>query len=299
MFETVETAASTVTKTTRGRAERPYAPAHIKGTRDGSQNLTTTWIRRTRLGGEWLDGTGTVPLSESTEAYEVDILSGPATGLRVYSGSHSQTALLFDGSTTTYIAHSSGYPMTVQVDFETPQLVTTYRIHSGPSFVARQSATDWTFEGWNGLAWVVLDSRAGQPAWAIDEERSFTIAVPGDYAKYRLVITAVTAGTFLILAELSLFRRTTSGPNIAASAYAQGVVRTIATSAPSAAYSAANQANDFGAAQTEVFVRSTSSAAWSAAASRRRPSYERDRQPQDPLHPGSAEPEGGDRQRRH
>lgn len=77
VFETVETAARTVTKAARGRAEHPYAPCQVTGSRDGSNNFTIAWIRRTRLGGEWLDGTGTVPLSESTKAYEVDILNGP------------------------------------------------------------------------------------------------------------------------------------------------------------------------------------------------------------------------------
>jgi hypothetical protein len=38
--------------------------------------LASTWIRRTRLGGEWQGATGTVPLAETTEAYEVDILNG-------------------------------------------------------------------------------------------------------------------------------------------------------------------------------------------------------------------------------
>jgi hypothetical protein len=34
-------------------------------------------VRRTRIGGEWKDGTGTVPLAEGAEAYEVDILDAP------------------------------------------------------------------------------------------------------------------------------------------------------------------------------------------------------------------------------
>ena len=34
------------------------------------------WVRRTRLGGDLLGGTGTVPINEQSEAYEVDILSG-------------------------------------------------------------------------------------------------------------------------------------------------------------------------------------------------------------------------------
>ena len=42
---------------------------------------------RTRIGGDLMDGTGTVPLHETTEAYEVDILDTPGgTVLRTLDG---------------------------------------------------------------------------------------------------------------------------------------------------------------------------------------------------------------------
>ena len=41
-----------------------------------------TWARRTRIGGEWKDGTGTVPLAEAAEAYEVDILDAPGGAVK-------------------------------------------------------------------------------------------------------------------------------------------------------------------------------------------------------------------------
>ncbi len=56
-------------------ALKPYAPAHVAGERDGAGNLTISWIRRTRHGGSWRDGVD-VPLSEASEAYEIDILDG-------------------------------------------------------------------------------------------------------------------------------------------------------------------------------------------------------------------------------
>ena len=77
-FQTVQEAAS-IPRTNRGRAEQPYAPVNVVGSRDGSNNLTITWVRRTRLGGELLDGTGTVPLGEASEAYQVDIRNAADT----------------------------------------------------------------------------------------------------------------------------------------------------------------------------------------------------------------------------
>lgn len=60
-----------------GRNLKPFAPVHVKGSRDGSGNLTISWIRRSRTNGEWRDGVG-IPLGEETEAYEVDIMDGSA-----------------------------------------------------------------------------------------------------------------------------------------------------------------------------------------------------------------------------
>jgi hypothetical protein len=52
---------------------KPYSPVTITGIRDGSNNLTINWIRRSRLGGAWLDGAD-VPLNEENERYEIDII---------------------------------------------------------------------------------------------------------------------------------------------------------------------------------------------------------------------------------
>ncbi len=64
-----------VTFTYTGRNLKPFAPAHVQGVRDGSGNLTISWIRRSRIGGEWRDGVD-VALGEESEKYEVDIMSG-------------------------------------------------------------------------------------------------------------------------------------------------------------------------------------------------------------------------------
>lgn len=57
-----------------GNSLRPYAPARIIWTTDGTDMLGEI-IRRTRIGGAWTGGS-TIPLGENTEAYEVDVLDG-------------------------------------------------------------------------------------------------------------------------------------------------------------------------------------------------------------------------------
>jgi hypothetical protein len=54
---------------------KPYSPVHLNAVRDGSDNVTIRWVRRTRIGGglsDWVD----VPLREASEAYEVKLYDG-------------------------------------------------------------------------------------------------------------------------------------------------------------------------------------------------------------------------------
>lgn len=73
----------------RGRALSPLAPAHVRGERS-SGDLTISWVRRTRIGGDTWDRTE-VPLGEASERYEVDILSG-AVVKRTLSSTTPQVA---------------------------------------------------------------------------------------------------------------------------------------------------------------------------------------------------------------
>lgn len=84
--QTVET----LSQTYEHRSLMPYSVASVDiNLADPSVgNWTITWIRRTRQSGDWFDFTGTVPLSEDTESYEVDILSGAGgTVLRTLTSS--------------------------------------------------------------------------------------------------------------------------------------------------------------------------------------------------------------------
>lgn len=127
IYDTIETAAATVTKSVRGRAEKPYAPASVAGSRDGSNNLTITWLRRTRVGGEWLDGSGTVPVSEAAEAYEVDVMNG-STVVRTIAGLSSATAAYSAANQTT--------------DFGSPQASVTVRVYQISAQVGRGIASE-------------------------------------------------------------------------------------------------------------------------------------------------------------
>jgi hypothetical protein len=65
------------TITLSGAGLKPRPVANIARASDGAGGVTVTWTRCTRYGGNLVDGTGTVPLNEATEAYNAYILSAP------------------------------------------------------------------------------------------------------------------------------------------------------------------------------------------------------------------------------
>ncbi|MBL4800673.1 MAG: phage tail protein, partial [Emcibacter sp.] len=73
---TVEGAAP-VNHTFGAEVLKPFSPVHGQGIRDSSGNITLKWIRRSRVGGDWIDNAD-VPLGELYEKYDVEILSGGA-----------------------------------------------------------------------------------------------------------------------------------------------------------------------------------------------------------------------------
>lgn len=77
-FGTLFEDGETIVQSHSGRDLKPYAPWNVRAVKTGSPtNITLSWIRRTRIGGELKDGTGLVPLGEASETYEIDILDGP------------------------------------------------------------------------------------------------------------------------------------------------------------------------------------------------------------------------------
>jgi hypothetical protein len=86
--------ADVITFTNTGEAKRPFSPVHVTGSRDGADNLTLEWVRRTRLFTNGL--AGPVPLGEESEKYEVDVLnfagSAVVRTIRVTAETASYTA---------------------------------------------------------------------------------------------------------------------------------------------------------------------------------------------------------------
>lgn len=99
------------TFTGAGEALKPFAPVHIEGERDGSNNLTIAWTRRGRFG-DTLHGGADVPLSEETEAYEVEIMDGLSV---VRTLSSSTPTVLYSAANQTADGLTPGDPVGVRV----------------------------------------------------------------------------------------------------------------------------------------------------------------------------------------
>lgn len=97
-----------------GASLKPYAPAHLRGTRNFSTNdWALSWVRRTRVGGAWTSGTS-IPVSEAAEEYELEIMNG---------GSVVRTVT---GLTSASYAYSSANQVS---DFGSNQSAITFRVY--------------------------------------------------------------------------------------------------------------------------------------------------------------------------
>jgi hypothetical protein len=108
----------------RGVGLRPYAPAHVRGTRSGG-DLALSWVRRTRVGGDGWNGPE-VPLSEADERYEVDILDGVTVKRTIAS---TVPSALYTAAAQT-------------VDFGAPQATVRVRVHQLSAVAGRGSGRE-------------------------------------------------------------------------------------------------------------------------------------------------------------
>ena len=111
--------------TDSGNDLRPYAVTSVAGSRDGSGNLTVTWIRRTRIGGDWLELIGTVPLSELTESYDVDVMGGPGS---------LQVIRTFSALASPALAYTAAQQVT---DFGSLRTAVTLNIYQNSGLIGR------------------------------------------------------------------------------------------------------------------------------------------------------------------
>jgi len=95
-----------------------------------------------------------------------------------------------EGAWVSGAAPSGGSPQWLAYEFASSKVVSQYAVTAGTANVATNAPKDWTFEGWDGSAWVTLDTVTAETGWSNSETRSFSFANTTSYQKYRLAVTA-------------------------------------------------------------------------------------------------------------
>jgi hypothetical protein len=155
--------ARTAQLTLAGNDLKPYAPAQLAASGTWGSTVTLSWQRRTRVGGELIDGSGEVPLAEDAEAYELEILFLGTVRRTVtdlaspsYAYSAANQAIDFPG----YLAVGLVNP-----SFETGNL-TGWTTESGGSFTVDNAHE--SLSGGHGDSWFVRSSGDGVLAQTVD-----------------------------------------------------------------------------------------------------------------------------------
>lgn len=78
-----------------------------------NSNITISWERRTRIGGAWLGGTGTVPISEQSELYNLYIMN--AAGTSILRSVHGLTTNSFLYTSAMQYTDFGIYPTSIYV----------------------------------------------------------------------------------------------------------------------------------------------------------------------------------------
>ncbi|OIB04576.1 hypothetical protein AK95_13250 [Paenibacillus sp. LC231] len=99
---------------------------------------------------------------------------------------------------------SSNYALPQWVGYEFTEKKKINRYSLTPRFTERMPV-DWTFEGWDGNTWVILDTRTGVRDWSQGVSRYFEFKNHELYIKYRIHITANNGvGVYTAIAEMTM-----------------------------------------------------------------------------------------------
>jgi len=100
-------------------------------------------------------------------------------------------------------------------EFTSPKTIRAYSIKPRNYSVAdawdgkKQAPNTWTFEGWDGISWVVLDTQTNI-TWPDYNKKIFVISNKTPYIKYRINVTSFNGGYNICIGEMEM----SEDPNI-------------------------------------------------------------------------------------
>jgi hypothetical protein len=110
--------------TDSGASLKPLSPVNLGGGR-AANDLTITWVRRTRIGQEWLNVSGDVPLGELYEKYDVEIYA---------DGTYATVKRTFAGVGVRNVVYTSAMQV---ADFGSNQATVYFKVYQMSDLVGR------------------------------------------------------------------------------------------------------------------------------------------------------------------
>ena len=150
-----------------------------------------------------LNTTSTTLTPAETGAVTPDMTTNTApSGTASTSDASAAAYAAFDRDTTTAAADVN-IPGYYAYDFAgaATKVADAYWMVADETFPNRMP-TNWTFDGYNGSAWITLDTRLGETGWSGAERRYFEFQNTTAYQSYRLRYTALDGGTDGAIGEL-------------------------------------------------------------------------------------------------
>ena len=116
--------------------------------------------------------------------------SGIVTQSGTYGSGYEGWKVFDSSDSTMWISATYQTPAWIGYEFAgAPRRVVNYSIRYVNGSIRTRAPRNWTLQGWNGSSWVILDARSGQINWGGVETRTFSVATPGYYNRYRLNVT--------------------------------------------------------------------------------------------------------------
>lgn len=185
-------------------AHPSYAPRKLVRSSETSWTLSTIQFKN----GPWLDedeqgtymtpsGLGGVTPAMTNNTTPSGTASDSASSANAYKAfDRTTTGATLTGVSTGYWAYDFAAAATKVAD--------AYWIRSMRSGPGNQTPTSWTFEGYDGASWIVLDARVGETLWGFGEVRYYEFLNTAAYQSYRLNFYSNDGGVDSAIEELGI-----------------------------------------------------------------------------------------------
>ena len=130
--------------------------------------------------------------------------SGTASVSSEYSATYTAWKAM-DDSNLSYWRSSTPTNEWIEYEFASSIKINKYTMTAYSSSTTNAPNT-WTFEGYNGATWDTLDSQTGITWSGSFEKKEYTFSNTTSYTKYRINISTVNGGAYVLLAEIEMMK---------------------------------------------------------------------------------------------